>query len=124
MGFFKRLFGGDSQATTLEDAREIQDANAHLAANATGASAKINEAARLLTGRKFRDAIVAYERIAEEHPEQRALCESQIGAARFFLGEYRLAIAHYRTAQELGADAEMMADNIEEAEAALRKHGA
>lgn len=81
---------------------------------------KINAAADLLLAKKFTEAIAAYEAIAREHPGSAADCESQIGAAWFFLGDYPRAIEFYRSALAKGADRGMMADNIQEAEQALR----
>lgn len=86
----------------------------------TDQSAKVNAAARLLLSKKFEEAIVAYEKIAREHPDSRGECESQIGAAHFFLGNFQRAISHYESARANGADSSMMQDNIQEAQQALQ----
>jgi hypothetical protein len=85
------------------------------------AGTAINAAARLLVGKKFREAIVAYTSIGKRYPVQRGVCEGQIGAAHFFLGEYENALAHYMAAKQLGEDAAMMDENINEALAAMAK---
>jgi hypothetical protein len=85
------------------------------------AATAINAAARLLVGKKFRDAIIAYTDIGRRYPERRGVCESQIGAAHYFLGEFQDAVAHYMAAKQLGADSAMMDENINEALDAMAK---
>ena len=82
---------------------------------------KVNLAARLMTSQQYELCIQAYERIVQAHPEEQSTCESQIGVAYFFLGDYEKAIQFYKQALEHGADPGMMADNIAEAEEALAK---
>jgi tetratricopeptide (TPR) repeat protein len=111
--------GGTKQGLTLDQARELQD---RLLATVTAegeVSKKINAAAQLMTAGLYEAAIDAYEAIAQRHPEELAACESQIGAARFFLGQHEEAIRHYELARQHGADAGMMEDNIKEAREAL-----
>lgn len=84
-------------------------------------SDKINAAARLLMTGDHEGAIVAYSLVMQEHPEEQATCEGQIGASYYFLGQYEKAIEFYRAAKEHGADAEMMDDNIKEAVEAVEK---
>ncbi|MBX7190936.1 MAG: suppressor of fused domain protein [Sandaracinaceae bacterium] len=83
----------------------------------------VNAAARLLVGGQYEAAIAAYKAIGEADPSRRGLAAGQIGAACFFLGRYEEAITWYRTSAEWGEEAAMVRDNIEEAEAELRKRG-
>ena len=82
-------------------------------------NAKINGAAQLMTEGEFDACIQAYAHIKNAHPEQAALCESQVGAAEFFKGNFDNAIQLYRLAKSLGADVAMMDMNIAEAEEKL-----
>lgn len=65
----------------------------------------------------------AYILLIEQHPEHRGLCEGQLGAALFFLGDYPSAVTHYKLAITHG-DPDQQEDNIfEAAEASFREHG-
>lgn len=116
MGLFSFLFGKPD----LDDAARLQDA---LGAKTVGRDvhARINHAARLLTSRKFDEAIDAYTQIAQDFPEERGTCLSQVGAAWYFKGEFARAIEAYVIARDAGADADMMDDNLWEACEALAK---
>jgi tetratricopeptide (TPR) repeat protein len=112
----------DSPSLSDEEAASLQQQFLKEHGLAEGeVSEKVNAAARLLVAGKHREAIVAYTAIMEEHPDETGTCESQIGAAYYFLGEYETAISHYETAKENDADEEMMDDNIEEAREAIEK---
>lgn len=117
MGLFGKLFGGKA---TLDDGKAIQDA---LNINTKGDDehARMNAAARLMTSKKFDECIAAFTAIAADFPERRGDCESQIGAARYFKGDYEGALVDYVAARDHGADAGMMDDNIWEAIEALAK---
>ena len=105
---------------SLEEAAQVQaELMPNLKTDAVGA--KINAAAKLLTSRRFDDCIAAYQAIAAQHPEEQGTCHGQIGACYFFKGEYSTAIQHYSAAKKLGADPEMMDDNIQEAQEELAK---
>lgn len=105
---------------SLEEARALQDKL--LAGMSTSPlDDKINAAARLMLEGRHEDCMQAYAAIAAEHPEKRATAEGQIGACQFFLGNFEQAIAHYEKAKELGEDAGMMDDNIQEAQEELAK---
>jgi tetratricopeptide (TPR) repeat protein len=139
MGFFSKLLGRDvdekvkvkddsvsafigapGKGISREEAQRLQAVFLdHL--TASDDSAAINAAAKLLVGGHYQEAIAAYTRIGEKWPERRDDCESQIGAAHFFLGEYEVAIQHYEEARKLGADPSMMEDNIVEARDAIKK---
>lgn len=83
-----------------------------------------NAAAELLLDKRFDECIAAYQALAEWFPRRESDCAAQIGAARYFLGQYDLAIEAYVKARAAGADEELMDDNIWEAcEAAFRKSG-
>lgn len=108
---------------SLEEARALQDKL--LAGLSTSPiDDKINAAARLMLEGRHQDCMQAYAAIAAEHPEKRGTAEGQIGACQFFLGNFEQAIAHYEKAKELGEDAEMMNDNIQEAQEELAKAAA
>ncbi|MFT5582850.1 MAG: tetratricopeptide (TPR) repeat protein, partial [Cognaticolwellia sp.] len=108
---------------SLEEARALQDKL--LAGLSTSPiDDKINAAARLMMEGHHQDCMQAYAAIAAEHPEKRSTAEGQIGACQFFLGNFEQAIAHYEKAKELGEDAEMMNDNIQEAQEELAKAAA
>src|SRR5262245_3000950 len=121
MGFFSKIFGGKKENNvqvhafvgdpgrdlTLDEAARLEsDLERVLVSD--NVSAKINAAARLMTGRKFEHALAAYRTIGEQHPDRRGTCEGQIGAALYFLGRYEEAIAHYESAIALGEDRDMM----------------
>ena len=84
----------------------------------------LTAAATAMEDGKFAAAIEQYTRIMRDQPEHAGLCASQIGAAHFFLHDYDAAIEWYRRAGEHGFAAEMIADNIREAEAARAAAGA
>ncbi len=110
-GFVSEQPGGMS----MGDAKNIQDRVLQLM-ETNDVNAKINGAAQLMTEGEFDACIQAYAHIKNAHPEQAALCESQVGAAEFFKGNFDNAIQHYQLAKSLGADEGMMDMNIAEAE--------
>jgi tetratricopeptide (TPR) repeat protein len=85
------------------------------------ATARFNEAFRLIPNQKFAEAVTTFEALAREYPERAGTAYSQVGAALYFLGRYEEALVHYRRALELGKDVRTMNDNIVEAEEAIRK---
>ncbi|GEM_PF-682310 len=109
-GFVSDQPGGMS----MGDAKGIQDRVLQLM-QTNDVQAKINGAAQLMTEGQWDACIQAYAHIKNAHPEQAALCESQVGAAEFFKGNYDNAIQHYELAKSLGADLGMMDMNIAEA---------
>ncbi|MEM8534840.1 MAG: YbjN domain-containing protein [Chloroflexota bacterium] len=112
---------GISNGVSMDEAAHIQEGLlAHTEAT-DDVDEQINRAARLMTSQQYEQSIQAYEQIAEKYPDKQNICESQIGVAYYFLGEYEKAIQFYKQALEHGADAAMMADNIAEAEEALAK---
>ena len=106
---------------SMEGAAHLQEELLFSAEATDDVNNKINLAARLMTSQQYELCIQAYEKIAQDHPAKQGTCESQIGVAYFFLGDYEKAIQFYKQALEHGADPEMMADNIAEAEEALAK---
>ena len=78
-------------------------------------SAQFNAAAKLMMNQSYQGCIEAYSALAERYPDRKGDCQSQIGAAYFFLGDYDQAIENYLAARENGMDADMMDDNIWEA---------
>lgn len=115
-------FSSDAPHMTEEEARAIQESFIREHGLDEGeVSTKINAAAQLLLQGDHRGAVRAYSAIAEQHPEERGTCESQIGAAYYFLGEYERAVTFYESAAQHGADEDMMNDNIEEAREAIEK---
>ncbi len=83
---------------------------------------ELRAAARLMEQGEYAQAADAYARIASLQPQNAALCFSQVGAALFFLGRFGEAIDWYRKAEQHGFPAEAIADNIREAEQAMRQH--
>ena len=114
--------GAAPQGLDMGRARELQ-ASAQAALSPADRDSPVNAAARLLVGGRYEEAIAAYKAIGEAQPDKRALAAGQIGAALYFLGRYEEALTWYRTSAEWGEDPAMVRDNIEEAEAALRKRG-
>ncbi|MEO1299940.1 MAG: hypothetical protein AAFW75_30055 [Cyanobacteria bacterium J06636_16] len=84
-------------------------------------SAAFNAATELLISQAFRESITAHTKLLEKYPNRKGHCQSQIGAAYYFLEDYPLAINFYVAARKHGADAEMMDDNIWEACEAIYK---
>jgi len=80
----------------------------------------MRHAATLMAEQRWTEAVAAYETICRQQPEHAAMAASQVGAAHFFLRSYALAIQWYEYAASLGFDARMTADNIAEAQTALR----
>ncbi len=115
-GFVSDTPGGMS----MGDAKGLQDRVLNLM-QTNDVQAKINGAAQLMTEGEFDACIQTYAHIKNAHPEQAALCESQVGAAEFFKGNFENAIQHYESAKLLGADETMMNMNIAEAEEKLGK---
>lgn len=107
---------------SMSQALQLHDTVVSKLSPADRASA-VNAAARLMLEGQYAAAIDAYTKIGESDPEKRGMAASQIGAGHFFLGRYEEAIAWYRHALGHGEDARTMQDNIEEAEAELRKLG-
>jgi tetratricopeptide (TPR) repeat protein len=112
--------GAPGKGNTQDEAQRLQGAVLqHL--DGDDQTSAINGAAKLLVGGHYPQAIEAYTAIGAKWPDERATCEGQIGAARFFLGEFEQAIKHYEEARRLGADPAMMEDNIVEARDALKQ---
>lgn len=107
------------QAMSTADAKSLMtQAQAALSAD-DDVSAHMNAAAQLMMARAYEEAAAAFRGIAEAHPEERAVCYSQVGAACYFAGLYDEAIGWYEAALREGADPAMMKDNIDEARQAL-----
>jgi tetratricopeptide (TPR) repeat protein len=113
---------GATEQALREMARAQVALQSQLAPQAQGSEdQRFNEAFRLIPNRQFAEAIAAFEVLERAFPHRAGDCRSQRGAALYFLGRYEEALADYRTALQLGADARMMNDNIREAEEAIRK---
>ncbi len=76
---------------------------------------EFNFASGLMLKGAYQPCIEAYEKLMEKYPDSLGSCESQIGAAHFFLGDYEKAIQFYLQARDHGMDADMMDDNLWEA---------
>ncbi|MEM9860814.1 MAG: hypothetical protein AAF938_04310 [Myxococcota bacterium] len=93
----------------------------HPAAASNTKTAAMNHASDLLlVHRDFDAAIAAYDAIARDYPEERAVALNQAGVAHFFKGDYERAVEFYRAAGDAGFDPSMTRDNLEEAEDAIR----
>ncbi|MCC7381111.1 MAG: hypothetical protein IT384_04740 [Deltaproteobacteria bacterium] len=122
MGLFSSLFGKASRTEQFEEAKKAR--NDFLAtASVDPEAAAFNAASALMLDQRFRETIEAYARLGEQYPERRGDCESQIGAAQYFLGELSQALDSYVRARDHGADQDMMDDNIWEVCEALHKKG-
>ena len=106
---------------TFEEANQLREK--FLAATQQDSESQaFNRASGLMLQKSFAQSIAAYQVLAEQYPERKATCESQIGAAYYFLQDYDQAITYYVAARENGEDASMMDDNIWEAcETAYKK---
>jgi hypothetical protein len=111
MGLFSFFKGKPADFEEGKRAREAFLENVEL----DDVAKEFNVASGLMLDRKFPECIAEYERLAAKYPTRAAQCLSQIGAARFFLGEYDAAIFAYVKAREGGEDEEMMDDNLWEA---------
>lgn len=103
-----------SKGISIEEAKKLQQDIMSKINASDSFSQKVNYAAQFFMKRAYQEAAIAYEKIAQDHPEERGLCEGQIGAAKFFLSDYIGAVDHYKKALELG-DTDMQEDNIFEA---------
>ncbi len=97
---------------SLEQAKELQEKIFATLSETDDVNTKVNAAARLMTSGQFEACIQAYEHIATAHPQELPTCESQIGAAYYFLGQYEKAIEYYQRALEHGADPEMIKTSL------------
>lgn len=75
----------------------------------------INYACQLLTQEHYHQSIDSFEQIMLHAPNQKGLCENQIGAAYFFLDQYDKAIEAYLRSLDYGFDIKMLDYNIWEA---------
>ena len=112
---------GQPEAMSMEEAAALREQLLSQLAAGDRDSA-INAASGLMASKQYDAAANAFETIAEQAPDMAAVCASQVGAARYFLGQYEAALDQYVRARDLGLDADMMDDNIWEACEAL--HGA
>jgi hypothetical protein len=88
-----------------------------------GESRAFAMATRLLLEREYEASIAAFRLFAERYPGRAGDTENQIGAASFFLGRYREAVAHYAASRAHGFDSGMADDNIWEACEAAHRRG-
>jgi tetratricopeptide (TPR) repeat protein len=124
MGLFSRLFGKkeDRDQQFAEASRAREEFIAH--AKIDDEAAEFNIASGLMLSKRFAESIDAYRALAVKYPEQAGVCESQVGAALYFLDRFDDAIASYLHAITLGVDRSMMDDNVFEAcEAIAEKSG-
>ncbi|VAW74241.1 hypothetical protein MNBD_GAMMA12-3497 [hydrothermal vent metagenome] len=56
---------------------------------------QLDVAAKLMQSGKFELCIEAYKNIAKLNPNNKAKCDSQIGAALYYLGRYEEALSYY-----------------------------
>jgi tetratricopeptide (TPR) repeat protein len=120
MGLFDFFFKNKSMSL-----KEANDLNNQIIKDSPVSENKENEllknASSLLTNGYFEDAVEAYQQMAEEFPEKKGLYQSQVGAAYYFLGDYKKAIEYYVSAMNNGFDRQMSEDNIWEASEELYK---
>jgi tetratricopeptide (TPR) repeat protein len=112
-----------SNAMSLDEAEILHQRFNEQMVQSDDLQSKSNFAASLMMSGQFDLCIKAYQKIADQYPERLGMCEAQIGAALYFLGHYEEAIRYYKQALGHGADADMMQDNIEEAEEAIANRG-
>jgi tetratricopeptide (TPR) repeat protein len=106
----------------MEQAQHLQAAF-QSAMQTDDAGQQWNAAARLLTGQLYQEAVAAFEALGRRYPDRLGAALSQVGAARFFLGDYDAAIDDYVAARDHGFDADMTDDNVWEACLALHAKG-
>ncbi|MFN8285411.1 MAG: hypothetical protein U0V74_01590 [Chitinophagales bacterium] len=111
----------NNKGLSFEEAKQAREAFLTMLDTSEPKSKLVNAASGMLLNKNFDGAIEAYQKIAEKYPEAAADCESQIGAAWYFKGDYKKAIEGYVAALNKGADKGMMDDNIWEAAEALYK---
>ncbi|MEM1009644.1 MAG: hypothetical protein AAGJ35_11635, partial [Myxococcota bacterium] len=73
---------------SLEEAQRLQEQFLSVM-ETDDLSDKINAASKLLISGLYQESIDAYQKIAEQHPEELGDCQSQIGAALHFQGRYQ-----------------------------------
>lgn len=122
MAFLKSLFTKTSTEADFDAAKKERE---KFLSNVTtdAESDAFNAASALMLDRKYVECIAAYEALALKYPERMGDAHSQIGAARYFLGDFHKAIESYVAARTHGADGSMMDDNLWEACEALIKKG-
>lgn len=81
--------------------------------------ARLEDALQLLKDKRYAEAMVAYEQVMTAQPKEAARCSNNIGACHFYEGNYEAAIEWYERARVAGADAAMIAENIQEARGRL-----
>lgn len=113
------FISGGGKGLSFEEANKAREAFMQLIDTSDDQSKLFNAASGMMLGKNFDGAIEAFGKLAEKYPERAETCESQIGAAWYFKGDYDKAINHYVNALNKGADAGMMDDNVWEAAEAL-----
>lgn len=96
---------------SLEEGKKLQEEILSQFSATDSFSKKVNAAAQLFTKGAFKEAAEVYTELAKQHPEEKGLCEGQIGVAHYLLGDYKRAVSHYKEAMANG-DTDMQEDNI------------
>lgn len=115
------LFG--KKKLTLEEANEKNEK--YLSKNQepqNDENSLMRQASSALTKGEFEKSIELYQKLANDYPEKKGLYLSQVGAAHYFLGDFTKAIEYYIKARDIGADSNMIDDNIWEACEAVYKN--
>ncbi|MEM9070683.1 MAG: hypothetical protein AAGE52_19405 [Myxococcota bacterium] len=81
----------------------------------------LRQAASMMSAGQYFEAASAFRAIYQSQPDHAAMAASQVGAALFFLRDFKDAIAWYQEAGRLGFDARMIQDNIQEAQQAMNQ---
>lgn len=111
-GFLKK--DNEKQGITFDQAKALREKFLELLQQ-DDRSKQFNAASEFMLNQHYQDCVDAYQKLMEKYPDSLGDCESQIGAAYYFLGEYEKAISYYVAARNHGADQSMMDDNIWEA---------
>lgn len=145
MGFWSNLFGGGSpeervvkaQAKAETKARREAEEQAEKAAEAeallrlalgndpadASLGARRKAAIRLVLANQTAKGREAWHAIARDYPDELAHALEQVGVCHHLDKDYREALENYEAAIRVGADAGMLADNIDEARKGLAALG-
>lgn len=101
----------ENRGVSFEEARHLQSKFLRVM-ELDSRSAQFNMASVMMLHGAYEVCIAAYEVLSRKYPDALGDCLGQIGLAHFFKKEYNEALEFYLMARDVGADTEMMDDNI------------